>query len=65
MTIYVKSCTHIYSLAVHHCRLKHITNGYWVVVQEFTHKATVKEIKRFINVTTNLGRGKAICVLLK
>jgi len=39
--------------------LRHITSGYWVVVQEFTHKATVKEIRRCSNVTTNLGRGRA------
>ena len=38
--------------------LRHITNGYWVIVQDFTHKATVREIKHLQNVTTNLGRGR-------
>ena len=38
-------------------RLKHITNGYWVLVKEFTPKTTVKEIDRLANVTTNLGKG--------
>ena len=43
-------------------RLRHITNGYWAVVQDFTHKATTKEVKRMASVTTNLGRGKG-CTL--
>ena len=43
-------------------RLRHITNGYWAVVQDFTHKATTKEVKRMASVTTNLGRGEG-CTL--
>ncbi len=38
-------------------RLRHIPNGYWAIVQEFTHKATVRDIKHLTNVTTNFGRG--------
>ncbi|ESO89962.1 hypothetical protein LOTGIDRAFT_124302 [Lottia gigantea] len=39
--------------------LRHITNGYWRVVTEYTRKGTVKEIQRYNRVTTNLGRGRA------
>lgn len=39
------------------CSIKSVTKGYWVVVQEFTHETTVKDVKRLQLVTTNLGRG--------
>nr|KAG5702505.1 hypothetical protein BaRGS_015137 [Batillaria attramentaria] len=39
--------------------LRHVTNGYWKVAVEFTHKNAVREIERLQNVTTNLGRGRA------
>lgn len=39
--------------------LRHVTNGYWKVATEFTHKNAVREIERLQNVTTNLGRGRA------
>lgn len=33
-----------------------MSSGYWIVVQEFTHKSTVKEIERLVRVVTDLGR---------
>jgi hypothetical protein len=41
------------------CRLKDITHGCWLAVKQFTHKATLREIYRLENVTTNMGRGRA------
>ncbi|KAK6176297.1 hypothetical protein SNE40_014604 [Patella caerulea] len=39
--------------------LRHITNGYWRVIKEYTRKGTIKEIERLNKVTTDLGRGRA------
>ncbi|KAK3602738.1 hypothetical protein CHS0354_017184 [Potamilus streckersoni] len=39
--------------------LRHVTNGYWKIVAEFTLKETVAEAKRLRNVTTDLGRSRA------
>ena len=44
--------------------LRHVTNGYWILVQEFTHRSTVKDIQQLSNVTTNLGRGKSTLKLM-
>ncbi|XP_041378484.1 pleckstrin homology domain-containing family M member 2-like [Gigantopelta aegis] len=39
--------------------LHNVTYGYWRMVAEFTRKDIVKDIKKFDNVTTDLGRGRA------
>ncbi|KAL3861362.1 hypothetical protein ACJMK2_007398 [Sinanodonta woodiana] len=39
--------------------LRHVTNGYWKIVAEFTLKETVSEAKRLRQVTTDLGRSRA------
>ncbi|KAK3601297.1 hypothetical protein CHS0354_011893 [Potamilus streckersoni] len=40
-------------------RRRHVRNGYWKIVAEFTPKVDVLEIRRLRNVTTDLGRGRA------
>jgi len=35
-----------------------VTNGYWAVVQDFTHQSAIKEIKLLTKVVTDLGRSK-------
>lgn len=39
--------------------LRHFTRGYWVIVQEFTHRSTIEDIVKMSNVATDLGRGRA------
>ncbi|CAH1774955.1 unnamed protein product [Owenia fusiformis] len=52
-----KLCQHLDHALLH--GLKNITNGYWKLSVEFTHKDIIKEIKALKQVTTNLGRGRA------
>ncbi|KAL3854579.1 hypothetical protein ACJMK2_013843 [Sinanodonta woodiana] len=40
-------------------RRRHVRNGYWKIVAEFTPKVSVLEIIRLRNVTSDLGRGRA------
>uniref|UniRef100_A0A2C9KE44 RUN domain-containing protein n=1 Tax=Biomphalaria glabrata TaxID=6526 RepID=A0A2C9KE44_BIOGL len=39
--------------------LKHVTHGYWPVVKQLSHKGLVRDIEILVNVTTDLGRGRA------
>ncbi|RNA31491.1 pleckstrin homology domain-containing family M member [Brachionus plicatilis] len=39
--------------------LRNRDEGYWKVVLEFTHKDVLKELKKLLNVNTNIGRGRA------
>ncbi|KAH9496518.1 hypothetical protein Btru_043255 [Bulinus truncatus] len=39
--------------------LKHVTHGYWPVVKQLSHKDVVRNIEILVNVTTDLGRGRA------
>ncbi|RUS88718.1 hypothetical protein EGW08_003533 [Elysia chlorotica] len=39
--------------------LKNVSHGYWPVVKQLSHKGMIKEIEMLINVTTDLGRGRA------
>jgi len=39
-------------------RLRRVTSGYWVIVQDFTHQSAIKEIKLLSKVVTDLGRSK-------
>ncbi|XP_064642371.1 pleckstrin homology domain-containing family M member 2-like [Lineus longissimus] len=52
-----KLCEHLDHAFLH--GLRHITDGYWQVAQEFTRKEAIKEISRLTKVTTHLGRGRA------
>ncbi|XP_013395304.1 pleckstrin homology domain-containing family M member 2-like isoform X1 [Lingula anatina] len=52
-----KLCEHLDHALLH--GLRSVTRGYWMVVREFTHRTSVKEIKMLTNVTTELGRGRS------
>ncbi|XP_067659554.1 pleckstrin homology domain-containing family M member 2-like [Haliotis asinina] len=52
-----KLCEHLDHALLH--GLRHVTHGYWRMVNEFTRKNAIKDIERIQNVTTDLGRGRA------
>ncbi|CAL1531302.1 unnamed protein product [Lymnaea stagnalis] len=39
--------------------LKEVTHGYWRVVKQLSHKGMIRDIEILVNVTTDLGRGRA------
>ncbi|GFO34452.1 pleckstrin homology domain-containing family m member 2 [Plakobranchus ocellatus] len=39
--------------------LKNVTHGYWTIVKQFSHKGMIRDIEMLMNVTTDLGRGRA------
>ncbi|XP_048250099.1 pleckstrin homology domain-containing family M member 2-like [Haliotis rufescens] len=52
-----KLCEHLDHALLH--GLRHVTHGYWRMVNEFTRKNAIKDIERIQNITTDLGRGRA------
>ncbi|XP_059157608.1 pleckstrin homology domain-containing family M member 2-like [Physella acuta] len=52
-----KLCEHLDHALLH--GLKQVTHGYWRVVKQLSHKGMVRDIDMLINVTTDLGRGRA------
>lgn len=40
-------------------RLKHVQDGYYKCVSEFTPKLLLKQIESLLNIETNIGRGRA------
>ena len=39
--------------------LKNMQDGYWKIVLEFTHKNVINDLKKLLNLSTNVGRGRA------
>lgn len=44
-------------LFVFSLRLRHVSKGYWLMVQEFTHKEDARMILSLTNITTDIDRG--------
>ncbi|CAF0978825.1 unnamed protein product [Brachionus calyciflorus] len=39
--------------------LKNLQEGYWKIVLEFTHKNVINELKKLLNLSSDVGRGRA------